>query len=664
MQLTVVTSSRSEEKIDDAPNVMYVITAQQIRKMGYRSILDLFDSIPGFEYSPSVNLVHPIVRGIQSLEYLTFMVNGHIINNILETNWMYGALNLEAVDHIEIIVGPGGVFYPAETGTAIINLITKHGVSNVVLAGGNQGYVAGSFSVGGDLGSRGYWQVTGGGSAMDGRPGYVQDDSSMVNRDLRARRIVGKYFPSFSLFGTLSYEDWTLDVVHLNQDQTYGQGYQEGAEEAHRWDYVDSIRLANRHDFGHGFSSEASIAVDNKRYARLGTEGKPIFQLDFSQHIYSGEVAGIYHSDQHLVRLGVQAQEREHRHFYTFSWVPGAHDMDFGMGSTYANNVVQIASTVGVGAYLSEKWSPIPQFDVVAALRGDYDTVFPEGERKIYLNPRAALVWKATPKLIFKALYNTSTRMPNAFYGPRNLSWGSDQSSAPPDQWYNTNPTVRRASVLRTVEGQGIFYAGPVRLSANFYKQDLKDFIAWNFPFTNVGDFHSWGFESNVQIHLADKLEANLGFMWLIKNEFVTKSRLLDATAYALAHPGDPTGKNIYANAKGENIGSPKFHGYVGGSYELFDVLTVSGAVRIQARNPYSRTRLDAAGMSVPEEGYTSRTYLDLGLSKDNLFGHGIFLGVFGRNLLNRRRFVGSVEGVFVEEPEGATVMAKLAKGF
>jgi len=53
MDISVVTSSRSEERIDDAPNVMYVITAQQIRRMGYRSILDLFDAIPGFEYSPA-----------------------------------------------------------------------------------------------------------------------------------------------------------------------------------------------------------------------------------------------------------------------------------------------------------------------------------------------------------------------------------------------------------------------------------------------------------------------------------------------------------------------------------------------------------------------------------------------------------------------------------
>src|SRR6185369_4864016 len=99
---------------------------------------------------------------------------------------------------------------------------------------------------------------------MGGRPGYVEDDSSEVNRALRAREIVGKYFPSYSLFATVVYGDWALDFTHLNQDQTYGQGYQEGAEEAHRWDYVDAFRLANRHALGHGFSTEASIAVDNK----------------------------------------------------------------------------------------------------------------------------------------------------------------------------------------------------------------------------------------------------------------------------------------------------------------------------------------------------------------------------------------------------------------
>ena len=66
----------------------------------------------------------------------------------------------------------------------------------------------------------------------------------------------------------------------------------------------------------------------------------------------------------------------------------------------------------------------------------------------------------------------------------------------------------------------------------------------------------------------------------------------------------------------------------------------------------------------VPKEGYTTHTFIDLGVSKTDLFGSGLFLGVFARNVLDDTHFVVSVEGPFVEEVEGFTLTAKLGKAF
>src|SRR5689334_7951954 len=46
--IKVVTASKAEESIDDAPNVMYVITQEQIRRRGYKSLKDIFQVVPGF----------------------------------------------------------------------------------------------------------------------------------------------------------------------------------------------------------------------------------------------------------------------------------------------------------------------------------------------------------------------------------------------------------------------------------------------------------------------------------------------------------------------------------------------------------------------------------------------------------------------------------------
>src|SRR5258706_11836320 len=134
--ITVQTVSRREENLDQAPNTIYVITKDQIRERGYQRLQDVLQVIPGFGVQHRDLAWVNQIRGIapNDNEKLTLMINGQPVNALTEPQYMNGALSLDAVERIEIVVGPGSVMYGSETLLATINLITRAPDDNEVSA--------------------------------------------------------------------------------------------------------------------------------------------------------------------------------------------------------------------------------------------------------------------------------------------------------------------------------------------------------------------------------------------------------------------------------------------------------------------------------------------------------------------------------------------------
>ena len=126
-RVEVVTASKKAEPMDKTPNIMYVVTKEEIQLRGYKNLEDVLVTIPGLGvFHKDIQLVSQ-VRGIapNDNEKITFMINGRCINQVYEPEIFNGAIRLENLERIEIIVGPGSVLYGAETLCAIVNLITK-----------------------------------------------------------------------------------------------------------------------------------------------------------------------------------------------------------------------------------------------------------------------------------------------------------------------------------------------------------------------------------------------------------------------------------------------------------------------------------------------------------------------------------------------------------
>lgn len=131
LNASVVSASRLLTSIDKAPSVMTVVTAEQIKRQGLRTLNDVLQRTPGFVTVPNTPALLIANRGViqdQNVNYL-LLIDGHVQNNIT----VYGFFNqimypfLENVERIEIVRGPGSTLWGSDALSGIIHIITKDG---------------------------------------------------------------------------------------------------------------------------------------------------------------------------------------------------------------------------------------------------------------------------------------------------------------------------------------------------------------------------------------------------------------------------------------------------------------------------------------------------------------------------------------------------------
>src|SRR5712675_1973121 len=129
----VYTASKIEQKTTKAPSSVTIVTADEIKKFGYRTLTDLLQSVPGFNVSYDRNYAFLGARGVSLGDFnsrMLLLVNGHRVNNNLtdgayiETDFI---LDLDIIDRVEIIRGPGSVLYGNNAFFGVINVVTRQG---------------------------------------------------------------------------------------------------------------------------------------------------------------------------------------------------------------------------------------------------------------------------------------------------------------------------------------------------------------------------------------------------------------------------------------------------------------------------------------------------------------------------------------------------------
>jgi outer membrane receptor for ferrienterochelin and colicins len=129
----VTSASRAQERADDAPATVTVVTADQLRRYGLRTLHEAINFLSlGLVAQDPLHAVEVGSRGVLLTadygNHVLVLVDGHTLNEQWNgTAYFEQGLGvpIEFIDRIELIVGPGSVLYGSSAMLGVFNVVTK-----------------------------------------------------------------------------------------------------------------------------------------------------------------------------------------------------------------------------------------------------------------------------------------------------------------------------------------------------------------------------------------------------------------------------------------------------------------------------------------------------------------------------------------------------------
>ncbi|XLZ71761.1 TonB-dependent receptor [Massilia sp. SR12] len=126
----VVSVSKREERLGDAPASIFVITAEDLRRAGARSLPEALRLAPNLHVAAAPGGTYAITaRGFSGngTNKQLVMIDGRSIYSPLFSGVFWDAqyLPMESIERIEVVSGPGGTLWGTNAMNGVINIITK-----------------------------------------------------------------------------------------------------------------------------------------------------------------------------------------------------------------------------------------------------------------------------------------------------------------------------------------------------------------------------------------------------------------------------------------------------------------------------------------------------------------------------------------------------------
>ena len=527
LNVTVSIAAGRVQRAEEAPSIVSVVTDEDIRRMGARTLADVLETVPGFEVlTDALGRNHIAVRGIvsqhpansavtqASSENILVLFNGHRLND----HFTGGAtvVNLDIplynIKQVEIVRGPGSALFGANAFLAVINLVpyTARNFEGVQVsaAGGSfdtQLYHVLAARTLGDFGVSASFQFS---DTSGPRLLVPQDAQTFVDAGSRAR----SGLPPISLAprttsGDRRGVDFSLNAAYKGftanarvRDER-SDGFI-GFKDRFGWekDQLDSRQIL--FDVGQTFrltprttlSAKASFTQNEVRdFLSLPTElpDNRTRSSDFSTNSrrYAGEIGldqQISATNRLAVGVGYETESTYDPQTSYQVGFPGQAPMTFQFPYT----ILPVTSRKIASAFAQDTWEPTAGLGLTAGVR--YDRYNDFGST---VNPRAGIVWRLPKHLYVKALYG------RAFRAPTLTELFVDFS------FTKGNPDLK-PSTINTVELALGYKDRNAWMGVTYFTNRVRDFIAGPLPlvqgaeevyFVNTPDFSVRGIEIDLK---------------------------------------------------------------------------------------------------------------------------------------------------------------------
>jgi outer membrane receptor protein involved in Fe transport len=129
-------ASERLQPVTEAPSAVTIVTADEIRRYGYRTLGEILAGVRGFFVSNDRNYSYLGARGFgRPGDYNTrvlLLVNGHRTNdNVFDQAYIGAELGIDVAmfERVEIIRGPASSLYGTSAFFAVVNVVTRSGAS-------------------------------------------------------------------------------------------------------------------------------------------------------------------------------------------------------------------------------------------------------------------------------------------------------------------------------------------------------------------------------------------------------------------------------------------------------------------------------------------------------------------------------------------------------
>jgi iron complex outermembrane receptor protein len=411
MQIDVIGASKYEQKESQIGAAVSVITRDEIKAFGWRTLDQALTSLPGVYVTYDRQFTYLGVRGFglpgDFNTRVLVTINGNRVNDPIFDSGPSGRelpIDMDLIERIEFIPGPGGAVYGQNAMFAVVNIVTRTGseMNGAEVAVGYQqpqSLIEGRASWGGRFDNGVDVMMSVNGMSSRGQNLFVDygaSGKSGIARGLDADRT--KQF-----FASIARGPWSFDVVY---------GF-EHKDDPTAFFFSDPLAPGQYQETGYTLTQlryQDNFASDTLHVSARMFTGNDVSdeRLSFG-NIYSAypstpNLAGFETSvvstalPAHTLMLGFEAQD----------------NYDTGQSQIVVANSAQDLRVPGssyrVGLYGQDEWRLSNGLAATLGFRIDRNDTTGTA-----LSPRLALIWQATSETTAKALYGIAHRAPNAF---------------------------------------------------------------------------------------------------------------------------------------------------------------------------------------------------------------------------------------------------------
>jgi len=437
MNMEVYSASKHLQSLRQAPSFVSIVTADDIRTFGYRTLAEILQSIPGFyttyDYQYSNLGVRGFMRtsGYSTPPYL-LLVDGHRINDAIFEDAPISRelpLDVDLIERVEVIRGPGSSLYGANAFFGVINIVTRRGRdvgTEVSAEGGSFGTGKGRFSYGHTFQR---WEVLVSGSFY-GSAGetlfFPEFDTPQTNNGI-ARGLDGESADDFLV--EVSHGHFTFQGVYGIRDKdiptaAYSFAFDDPREKSmDEGAYGD---LSYDRSFG-PWAVAGQISLDHYRFNETipYPDGSPTVNITNLLGEWWGAEVKVSRAvlEKHMLTGGMDFRDNFHQNLFNYNIAPD---------TTYL--AADRSSTVWA-LYLQDESSFTRNLSLALAVRHDHYSTL------MATNPRLAVILHPWEHTSFKVVAGKAFRAPSAY----ELYFASPLNEASP---YLHGESVRSGEII------------------------------------------------------------------------------------------------------------------------------------------------------------------------------------------------------------------------